>query len=164
MFNLSPTHYLNFEPIAIIFLTIFCYDFINFLVFSHIYKLLFINRLLHLSPWCICAYAHIIHYSRLVCWCFILWLQDKPALSACLWSVRKFQCFIFYYVWCGSISKVTQHFFFLCRMVARYAPPISYNFLNLIRLGGNAKTTFEKVIVAIFIDLDCLSNMSISIV
>ncbi|AQK56420.1 LMBR1-like conserved region family protein isoform X3 [Zea mays] len=29
-------------------------------------------------------------------------------------------------------------------MVARYAPPISYNFLNLIRLGGNAKTTFEK--------------------
>jgi hypothetical protein len=50
MFNLSPTHYLNFEPIAIIFLTIFCYDFINFLVFSHIYKLLFINRLLHLSP------------------------------------------------------------------------------------------------------------------
>ncbi|XP_008677357.1 LMBR1-like conserved region family protein isoform X2 [Zea mays] len=32
----------------------------------------------------------------------------------------------------------------VCRMVARYAPPISYNFLNLIRLGGNAKTTFEK--------------------
>jgi hypothetical protein len=31
-----------------------------------------------------------------------------------------------------------------CRMVARYAPPISYNFLNLIRLGGDAKTTFEK--------------------
>uniref|UniRef100_A0A0D9VLA3 LMBR1-like membrane protein n=1 Tax=Leersia perrieri TaxID=77586 RepID=A0A0D9VLA3_9ORYZ len=29
-------------------------------------------------------------------------------------------------------------------MVARYAPPISYNFLNLIRLGGDAKTTFEK--------------------
>ncbi|CAL5054422.1 unnamed protein product [Urochloa decumbens] len=29
-------------------------------------------------------------------------------------------------------------------MVARYAPPVSYNFLNLIRLGGNAKTTFEK--------------------
>ncbi|RLN09474.1 hypothetical protein C2845_PM11G25160 [Panicum miliaceum] len=32
----------------------------------------------------------------------------------------------------------------ICSMVARYAPPISYNFLNLIRLGGNAKTTFEK--------------------
>jgi len=29
-------------------------------------------------------------------------------------------------------------------MVARYAPPISYNFLNLIRLGGNVKTTFEE--------------------
>ncbi|KAL2907232.1 LMBR1 domain-containing protein 2-like protein A, partial [Bienertia sinuspersici] len=28
-------------------------------------------------------------------------------------------------------------------MVARYAPPISYNFLNLIRLDDNAKTIFE---------------------
>jgi hypothetical protein len=34
-------------------------------------------------------------------------------------------------------------------MVARYAPPISYNFLNLIRLGGN-KTTFEKVTVVMY--------------
>jgi len=32
-------------------------------------------------------------------------------------------------------------------MVARYAPPISYNFLNLIRLDGNAKTIFEQVIL-----------------
>lgn len=30
-------------------------------------------------------------------------------------------------------------------MVARYAPPVCYNFLNLIRLGGDAKTTFEEV-------------------
>lgn len=30
------------------------------------------------------------------------------------------------------------------RMVARYAPPISYNFLNLISLDGK-KTTFEEV-------------------
>ncbi|KAF5943642.1 hypothetical protein HYC85_017719 [Camellia sinensis] len=29
-------------------------------------------------------------------------------------------------------------------MVARYAPPISYNFLNLIRLEGDRKTVFEK--------------------
>ncbi|MCD7448002.1 hypothetical protein HAX54_036822 [Datura stramonium] len=29
-------------------------------------------------------------------------------------------------------------------MVARYAPPISYNFLNLIHLDNNAKTIFEK--------------------
>lgn len=34
---------------------------------------------------------------------------------------------------------------FFARMVARYAPPISYNFLNLIRLGSNAKTIFERV-------------------
>ena len=30
-------------------------------------------------------------------------------------------------------------------MVARYAAPIAYNFLNLIRLGDGAETTFEKV-------------------
>ena len=32
------------------------------------------------------------------------------------------------------------------RMVARYAPSISYNFLNLISLGGR-ETVFEKVIL-----------------
>jgi hypothetical protein len=57
-------------------------------------------------------------------------------------------------------SKATQvilviHQILFCRMVARYAPPISYNFLNLIRLGGNAKTTFEKVIVVFF----CCSSL-----
>jgi hypothetical protein len=36
-------------------------------------------------------------------------------------------------------------------MVARYAPPISYNFLNLIRLdeqGKRLETIFEKVILS----------------
>ncbi|KZV50199.1 hypothetical protein F511_26059 [Dorcoceras hygrometricum] len=32
----------------------------------------------------------------------------------------------------------------ICSMVARYAPPISYNFLNLIHLEMGAKTIFEK--------------------
>lgn len=30
-------------------------------------------------------------------------------------------------------------------MVARYAPPISYNFLNLINLGEGKETIFEAV-------------------
>lgn len=34
-------------------------------------------------------------------------------------------------------------------MIARYAPAISYNFLNLVHLGGDVRTTFEKVIVLI---------------
>ena len=38
--------------------------------------------------------------------------------------------------------------FTLIRMVARYAAPISYNFLNLIRLG-DTKTIFEKVFICI---------------
>lgn len=32
----------------------------------------------------------------------------------------------------------------ICSMVARYAPPISYNYLNLIRLDDNKITVFEK--------------------
>lgn len=32
----------------------------------------------------------------------------------------------------------------ICSLVARYAPPISYNFLNLISLGDNKTTYFEK--------------------
>ncbi|KAF0902726.1 hypothetical protein E2562_019074 [Oryza meyeriana var. granulata] len=37
----------------------------------------------------------------------------------------------------------------ICSMIARYAPPISYNFLNLIHLGGNSKTTFETVLISL---------------
>jgi hypothetical protein len=32
-------------------------------------------------------------------------------------------------------------------MIARYAPPVSYNFLNLIRLGSDKTTIFEQVII-----------------
>ncbi|KAI7753516.1 hypothetical protein M8C21_007683 [Ambrosia artemisiifolia] len=32
----------------------------------------------------------------------------------------------------------------ICSMVARYAPPVSFNFLNLISLDGDKKTIFEK--------------------
>lgn len=50
-------------------------------------------------------------------------------------------------------------------MVVRYAPPISYNFLNLIRLGGNAKTIFEKVtsliIYALLFFFPCFSLIMI---
>ena len=36
-------------------------------------------------------------------------------------------------------------------MVARYAPPISYNYLNLISLGYKVYTIFEKVILRHFV-------------
>ncbi|GJM86908.1 hypothetical protein PR202_ga02808 [Eleusine coracana subsp. coracana] len=56
----------------------------------------------------------------------------------------QFQFFICMLVSCYTfIPKVPNSSSSVFRMVARYAPPISYNFLNLIRLGGN-KTTFEK--------------------
>jgi hypothetical protein len=119
------------------------------LVLHHFTYVLFVYRLLRSSLWCICVYAHTIHYFRLGCWCFILLLHDKQVLSACLWFVRK--CILLFMFHAlpvhnsfNSFSAVRRMLF--CRMVARYAPPISYNFLNLIRLGGNVKTTFEKVI------------------
>ncbi|KAJ8424682.1 hypothetical protein Cgig2_014154 [Carnegiea gigantea] len=45
----------------------------------------------------------------------------------------------------GRQELFVQVFAFIpLMMVARYAPPVSYNFLNLIRLDGNAKTIFEQ--------------------
>lgn len=40
-------------------------------------------------------------------------------------------------------------------MVARYAAPISYNFLNLISLEGNKKTIFEQVILPLITSFYC---------
>lgn len=51
-------------------------------------------------------------------------------------------------------------------MVARYAPPISYNFLNLIRLKSHdvqEETIFEKVILSyhfIVSFLKCMSSLA----
>ncbi|VAI84265.1 unnamed protein product [Triticum turgidum subsp. durum] len=42
----------------------------------------------------------------------------------------------------GQTSSVSL--LMICSMVARYAPAISYNFLNLVHLGGDVRTTFEK--------------------
>lgn len=51
-------------------------------------------------------------------------------------------------------------------MIARYAPPISYNFINLIRLHDDEETIFEKVIlsyhlvVPFFFFLKCMSSLA----
>ncbi|AQK56416.1 LMBR1-like conserved region family protein [Zea mays] len=58
------------------------------------------------------------------------------------YSLFKIGMLMFYSLTPRQTSSVSL--LMICSMVARYAPPISYNFLNLIRLGGNAKTTFEK--------------------
>ncbi|KAL0357051.1 UNVERIFIED_CONTAM: hypothetical protein Scaly_1390800 [Sesamum calycinum] len=43
-----------------------------------------------------------------------------------------------------QLQKARDEYYRYKRMVARYAPPISYNFLNLIHLDNGAKTIFEK--------------------
>ncbi|XP_066328562.1 uncharacterized protein [Miscanthus floridulus] len=68
-----------------------------------------------------------------------------PLMYMCIctyYSLFKIGMLMFYSLTPRQTSSVSL--LMICSMVARYAPPISYNFLNLILLGGNAKTTFEK--------------------
>lgn len=68
-----------------------------------------------------------------------------PLMYMCIctyYSLFKLGMFTFYSLTPKQTNAVSL--LMICSMVARYAPPISYNFLNLIRLDGNAKTTFEK--------------------
>ncbi|KAF8377331.1 hypothetical protein HHK36_030708 [Tetracentron sinense] len=68
-----------------------------------------------------------------------------PLMYMCMctyYSLFKIGMLMFYSLTPRQTSSVSL--LMICSMVARYAPPISYNFLNLIRLHGNAKTIFEK--------------------
>ncbi|XP_022962942.1 LMBR1 domain-containing protein 2 homolog A-like [Cucurbita moschata] len=68
-----------------------------------------------------------------------------PLMYMCVctyYSLFKFGTLIFYSLTPGQTSSVSL--LLICSMVARYAPPISFNFLNLIRLDGNEKTVFEQ--------------------
>ncbi|GMH24690.1 hypothetical protein Nepgr_026533 [Nepenthes gracilis] len=68
-----------------------------------------------------------------------------PLMYMCVctyYSLLKIGMLMFYSLTPRQTSSV--NLLMICSMVARYAPPISYNFLNLIRLDGNARTIFEK--------------------
>ncbi|PKA59462.1 hypothetical protein AXF42_Ash016486 [Apostasia shenzhenica] len=68
-----------------------------------------------------------------------------PLMYMCIctyYSLFKIGMLMFYSFTPKQTNSVSL--LMICSMVARYAPPISYNFLNLIRLDGNAKTIFEK--------------------
>ncbi|GLJ46677.1 hypothetical protein SUGI_0983730 [Cryptomeria japonica] len=68
-----------------------------------------------------------------------------PLMYMCIctyYSLFKLGMFTFYSLTPKQSSSVSL--LMICSMVARYAPSISYNFLNMIHLDGNAKTTFEK--------------------
>ncbi|OVA20902.1 LMBR1-like membrane protein [Macleaya cordata] len=68
-----------------------------------------------------------------------------PLMYMCMctyYSLFKIGMLMFYSLTPRQTSSVSL--LMICSMVARYAPPISYNFLNLIRLGAYGKTTFEK--------------------
>ncbi|CAA6658849.1 unnamed protein product [Spirodela intermedia] len=67
-----------------------------------------------------------------------------PLMYMCIctyYSLFKVGMLMFYSLTPKQTSSVSL--LMICSMVARYAAPISYNFLNLIRLG-DAKTIFEK--------------------
>ncbi|XP_030528298.1 LMBR1 domain-containing protein 2 homolog A [Rhodamnia argentea] len=66
-----------------------------------------------------------------------------PLMYMCIctyYSLLKIGMMMFYSLTPRQTSSV--NLLMICSMVARYAPPISYNFLNLIRL--DEKTVFEK--------------------
>ncbi|PHT30013.1 hypothetical protein CQW23_30402 [Capsicum baccatum] len=68
-----------------------------------------------------------------------------PLMYMCMctyYSLFKIGMLTFYSLTPRQTSSVSL--LMICSMVARYAPPISYNFLNLIHLDNNAKTIFEK--------------------
>ncbi|KAL5982298.1 hypothetical protein ACLOJK_016369 [Asimina triloba] len=68
-----------------------------------------------------------------------------PLMYMCIgtyYSLFKIGMLMFYSFTARQTNSVSL--LMICSMVARYAAPISYNFLNLIRLGGNGKTIFEK--------------------
>lgn len=66
-----------------------------------------------------------------------------PLMYMCIctyYSLLKLGMSMFYSLTPRQTSSV--NLLMICSMVARYAPPVSYNFLNLIRLDG--RTIFEK--------------------
>ncbi|XP_047163131.1 LMBR1 domain-containing protein 2 homolog A-like isoform X1 [Vigna umbellata] len=68
-----------------------------------------------------------------------------PLMYMCIctyYSLFKMGSMMFYSLTPKQTSSVSL--LMICSMIARYAPPISYNFLNLINIGGNRKTVFEK--------------------
>ncbi|PIN08793.1 hypothetical protein CDL12_18626 [Handroanthus impetiginosus] len=68
-----------------------------------------------------------------------------PLMYMCVctyYSLFKVGRLMFYSLTPRQTSAVSL--LMICSMVARYAPPVSYNFLNLISLGGNKKTIFEQ--------------------
>ncbi|XP_058731427.1 uncharacterized protein LOC131603172 isoform X2 [Vicia villosa] len=68
-----------------------------------------------------------------------------PLMYMCVctyYSLFKIGMLMFYALTPRQTSSVSL--LMICSMVARYAAPISYNFLNLINIGGGRKTIFEK--------------------
>ncbi|KAL3620955.1 hypothetical protein CASFOL_035867 [Castilleja foliolosa] len=68
-----------------------------------------------------------------------------PLMYMCVctyYSLFKIGMLTFYSFTPRQTSSVSL--LMICSMVARYAPPISYNFLNLIHIQNGAKTIFEK--------------------
>ncbi|TYI50209.1 hypothetical protein E1A91_D12G085400v1 [Gossypium mustelinum] len=94
--------------------------------------------LLHLSIFSILIYSVKKQEVLVQVFCFI------PLMYICIYtyySLFKIGMLMFYSLTPWRTSSVSL--LMICSMVARYAPPISYNFLNLINCGGK-KTIFEK--------------------
>lgn len=122
------------------------------------YSLLFTLQVWALIPlmyMCICTYYSLFKIGMLMFYS----LTPRQTSSVSLLMICSY-VFPWRYVIIKSYSKKPWWCLILInnmllRMVARYAPPISYNFLNLISL--DAKTIFETVsplVVLIYVRVD----------
>ncbi|XP_031262590.1 LMBR1 domain-containing protein 2 homolog A [Pistacia vera] len=76
---------------------------------------------------------------------FVQLFAFVPLMYMCVctyYSLFKVGMLMFYSLTPRQTSSV--NLLMICSMVARYAPPVSYNFLNLIRLRDGRKTIFEE--------------------
>ncbi|XP_054815399.1 uncharacterized protein LOC129315595 isoform X2 [Prosopis cineraria] len=76
---------------------------------------------------------------------FVQVFSFVPLMYMCIctyYSLFRIGRLMFYSMTPRQTSSVSL--LIICSMVARYAPPVSYNFLNLISLGSDKATVFEQ--------------------
>ncbi|KAK4264948.1 hypothetical protein QN277_026061 [Acacia crassicarpa] len=76
---------------------------------------------------------------------FVQAFSFVPLMYMCIctyYSLFRIGRLMFYSLTPRQTSAVSL--LMICSMVARYAPPVSYNFLNLISLGSDKTTVFEQ--------------------
>ena len=145
------------------------YFFVHTLIFVRLYGITYLQFLVQafafvpLMYMCICTYYSLFKIGMLMFYS----LTPRQTSSVNLLMICSYVFFIWFFHHsylsvvhlCCQMNTIYMYILFFPRMVARYAPPISYNFLNLIRLGPNKETIFEKVFLWLFWSVNSILNI-----